>query len=436
MHIRLTPAHGLLIVTLLVGLTLRVASTHWNAFLHGDITDDARAAASLITSGDFLAYPYDPSWSGPFYYDVERIGGKYLDQHPPVWPVLSALAAAAAYGTEIDLFHAFIGGKIVGVFAGIAVLLLAYAVALHVLPRKGALFLTGMLAVSWIMVDYSANGSLYMLQAAFFLLWILIALRSPSWKRALLLGAVTGLAYLENYQSVILVPAAAFLLLTDHLPWRTRISYAVASGAVAAAIVSPWLMRNAVLFGDPLMHQYLNSAYVYDKAGIEPAIIDGIRVYDIGMRETLDILRVSLTVWLPNNLYFFARKLFVLAPVLFLLFPFAFIDYLYDRKRRALMWPILIVLVLHVTLSAAWPIAKFRYFVPLLPLVLLVCLEHAHAVLPRRAAVAVTALSLLAVAALSYMTYAAVETHTYYYDGALTTDREEVFLRQSGYIPT
>jgi hypothetical protein len=129
-----------------------------------------------------------------------------------------------------------------------------------------------------------------------------------------------------------------------------------------------------------------------------------------------------------------------MAPVVFFFFSFAWIDYAFDSKRRTKMLPVIIICVLHILIAAAWPITKFRYFVPLFPLVLYIGFDQIFAVSQsprvRHSIIAVTTVCLITV---SVLTYYAIPTHTYYYDGAITQDPfhargEYNFMVDSGLI--
>ena len=105
------------------------------------------------------------------------------------------------------------------------------------------------------------------------------------------------------------------------------------------------------------------------------------------------------------------------------------------------MLPILLLLTLHILLSAAWPVTKFRYFVPLLPLVFIISLEHLQSFhWSERSKNILLGATFAMILALSFLTYRSVPTHTYYYDGAITTDtfggsEEMRFLEEHHLLP-
>ncbi|MFA5273636.1 MAG: hypothetical protein WC353_05760, partial [Candidatus Peribacter sp.] len=146
--------------------------------------------------------------------------------------------------------------------------------------------------------------------------------------------------------------------------------------------------------------------------------------------------------WLPNNSFYIARKLFILAPLAFIFFSYGLIDQVLSKERRSRLLPVLILFAAHALISAIWPVTKFRYFVPLLPLVFLLSMDAIHGFLKtgRARTIALCFITVL-IALGSALTYLSVPTHTYYYDGAITTDPfsgrgEWNYLRDKGYLPS
>ena len=396
------------IIALLIGILLRVASIQWNSVLiHGDVNIDVSAATSFHETGKLMATNEESSVP--------------LAQHGPVWAILGS-----AYP------DAYVGLRIASLLSGLLVLALLFLLGRKLLRGDGAWILVGWAALSWLLVDYSGNGSLYSFQTALYLLWTLIVLQPGLRWRAVLLGLVSGVTYLLNFQAIILVPASVIVLLIPvgeplgspsaklklRLPERVR--NAITTLIVVIAVASPWLLRNALLFGDPFYHHAINSIYVIQKAGFAHLMDEHLR---IPLGNWLQIAWGSVTVWLPNNLYYAARKLMILAPIAFLFAAYGLIDVLFSKERFRKLWPILLLCALHLLLSAAWPVMKFRYLVPLLPFVFLLSLEQIQEMkAPLRLKHGIIAATFASIILLSFLTYRAIPTHTYYYDGAITQD--------------
>lgn len=412
----------LFVVIMVAALAPRLASLTWNTMIHGDVGMDASAAASFARDGTLLLFDDRIASAVP---DPAPLPpppeGAALAQHGPVWPILGGLFLAAddAVPTIASAYGMLRGLSLV---SGVLLLFLAWHLTRRMLSERDAFWIIAILGASYLLIDYSGNGSFYMLQACLYLLWIFAARELRGILSAAALGVIGGVAYLLNFQSIILLPAGILWFLLQPGPWRMRIGCAAAASAVFVLCVAPWLIRNARVFGDPLWSHAVNSNYLYSKAGMAHLVGERGAVTGESWADRATLLR-AMAAWLPNNLYYVARKLFVLLPVVFLAFPFALIDLPFKRAYARAVLPVLIVLVLHLLLSAAWPVPKFRYFVPMTPLVLLLVAAYVRA-LPwtERRRTLFFGASLLCTAALAVLAFFSTPTHTSYYDGAITTD--------------
>ena len=79
--------------------------------------------------------------------------------------------------------------------------------------------------------------------------------RGPTWPRTLLMGLLSGLAALSKLSGLALIGVGAVALLFRIIERRTSIRQAAVQGlamvAVAGLLVSPWMVRNIRLYGDP-----------------------------------------------------------------------------------------------------------------------------------------------------------------------------------------
>lgn len=336
------------------------------------------------------------------------------------------------------MVETFVSLRILSLLAGMLVLLLSFLIATRLLDRVAGLAVAAWIAASYILIDYAGNGTFYSLQATLYLFWILVSLGPVSFRRTLLLGGLSGIAYLLNFQAIILVPAGISLLLVRGFGGRRMFLHMAVFVGVATLVSLPWIIRNAVLFGDPLASHTANMWYVYAKAGFssEEAVLH------MSFQDRVSIITGIVHTWLPYNLYYAARKLFILAPIAFLFFCYGLIDLLFSPPRLRKALPLLVVVAFHTLLSASWPVWKFRFFVPLLPLVFLLALEELwHLPLARRWRNVCISATFTAIIVLSVLTYRAVPTHTTYYDGALTQDpfhgyEERTYLRKWGVLPS
>ena len=241
-----TPKSRLLLVVLLAavvvaGCALRVASFVWNERLQGDVNLFALTARELL-DGRGLRYPFvwsvspapDPSLTMP------------ADQHPPLFPFTGA-ALAKVLGTR-DTFLAL---KVLCELAGLGVMLLVTTAAWRRGRRVEALVAGGCVAVSPLMVDFSANGSPYMLAAliivsASLVLW---RWRSGSLAPFIAAGVLMGLGYgLHGTMVSVGVAVVLFLALTRPERWLRGLALSLVVAAIGA---SPYLIWNLRQSGNP-----------------------------------------------------------------------------------------------------------------------------------------------------------------------------------------
>ncbi|MDD5041362.1 MAG: glycosyltransferase family 39 protein [Candidatus Peribacteraceae bacterium] len=421
LHMRRTEL-WLLAAILLLGLGLRIFSLSWNTFPHADVDGDATIGARFLqTGGLWDVTPDSTAPRQPSLFARDSREGIPTLQHGPVWILLGSGVSSLWHGnTPIDVYLAL---RILSVLCGTAMIAVLWKLARSLLDRESALVCALWAALSFLLIDYSGNGAFYALQGTLYLTWLLIALHRPSRGRAAALGAVTGVTYLVNYQSIMLLPAAIVL---EFMQRENKKALVLQSGIVlasAALFASPWLIRNFILVGDPFAHHLVNSTYVFSKSGIHETVVDYVYRFPGKWEQLTAIFSMIVTSWLPNNSFYIARKLFVLAPVAFIFFSYGLIGQVLSKGRRNRLLPVLLLFVAHFLISASWPITKFRYFVPLLPLVFLLSLDALNFFVPnRRMRFLWMTLITVSIVCGSALTYFSVPTHTYYYDGAITTD--------------
>jgi hypothetical protein len=79
---------------------------------------------------------------------------------------------------------------------------------------------------------------------------LILLARRPGTERAVWAGAVAGLAVLTRTTILFFLPlAGAWLIFTWSATWRRRALLALAGSMAFLAVLSPWLVRNAALFG-------------------------------------------------------------------------------------------------------------------------------------------------------------------------------------------
>jgi 4-amino-4-deoxy-L-arabinose transferase-like glycosyltransferase len=448
----------LLVVTVL-GAAWRLLSFGYNVWPHGDVVIDAAIAESVAWQGRLLVPFVDVR-----YYPIERFGFGYPpDQHPPLWPLLGAPLVALAGDGYAAL-------KVASLLVGIVCVPMTYLALRRRVGEAPALLASGLVAGSYPMVDFSGNGSLWVLLAALYLVWVW-ALPPPAdwqeglreWRRWAVVGLAMGLGYLTNYPAVVLPIALLVLHLLRHgrgAMQRRALAGPAVSALVMLAVVLPWLLYNAALFGSPIWSQPFQRTLAGGSRQVEYVLVNGEAVKR-NLPATGD-WRASLRERAADfygNVGFVVKQSLVLTPVLGGLFLVGLLLLAPPLPRkgegavgrpegrgpmvgeggrglRVDPLPVAVLAVTHLVLILCWPTTKFRYLVPLLPLTFALgawCLWQVRPDdLRARLAVVVVGLCLFTNA----WTMLSIPSRTYYYDGGLVGDNfgqqgERLFVEET-----
>jgi hypothetical protein len=183
--------------------------------------------------------------------------------HPPVWTV--TLAFFSLLGLRSVLSH-----QLVGVCIGtVGVVLIAFAAreltrgvragaeATRASTATGVGLLAGALAALYPFLFI--NDGLVMSETMVVVVVAACTItgvrfwRAPTFANAALFGLLGGLAPLTRAELLPYLPiVAAIALLRSELPWRERITRYAVCGAVAVAVVAPWVVRNLRAFDEPV----------------------------------------------------------------------------------------------------------------------------------------------------------------------------------------
>jgi 4-amino-4-deoxy-L-arabinose transferase-like glycosyltransferase len=187
------------------------------------------SAANLIAHGHFL------------YRSI--LGGSYpTAEHPPLFPL--ALSVVSVFGGDSLLAHR-VAGCVIGSLTVVAVAALGRRVAG---PRAG--WLAGGLAAVFPPL-VTADG-LVMSEPLFALtvaVALIIALGPPGRRRSALLGATVALSALTRGEGLALLALLAWPVAWRAGRWRD----VLLSTLACLAVLAPWVIRNAVVFGRPLL---------------------------------------------------------------------------------------------------------------------------------------------------------------------------------------
>lgn len=410
----------------LLGALPRAAALAFNLWPHGDVLLDAAIAESLAWRGALLVPLVDVR-----YYPIGEFGFGYPpDQHPPLWPLLGAALVPV-------LGNGYAALKLWSYLCGLAVIPLAYLAFRRALGESGALFVAALVAASFLMIDFSGNGSLWSALAALYLLFACRLAARPLTDRgnAVVLGAIMGAAVLVNYPAVILPVALVLAAALQHgrrLLTASHLASLAVAGLAFLAILTPWLAYNAWLHGNPIWSQPLQRALGGGEKQVEVLIVGG----EVVKQNVPDPGGVGATVRRTfsnfyGNVGFLARQMLVLAPVLngFLLAALVALATLTLRakgtERERTLGPLaapLAILVCHGALALLWPTTKFRYLVPLLPFALGLGAWLLWQIRPPATRTLLAGVSFVMLLGLGAWTWLSVPSHTYYYDGGVVND--------------
>ena len=411
----------LLILLFGAGILFRVGAVYFNLpFLHGRWLY-GNAAQSLAERGDFKIATYDAS-EIPHIYSVREKGGEFLE-HNPLWSILGAGIVL------VSPLNGFEATQALSFLAGIAVLILIYRAGLELGGQGVALLSLGLAVFSYLLIDFSGNGSFYIFQGVLYLLFLLVWWREKSKKDTLLLGVIAGLALLLSHQAVALIFAyVAHLIFVKRPGFKLIFASLVLFLLPAVLIYLPWGLRNYFFIGNffPPADMY----YVWDKLGFARRINGDIITYAPTLATYFELAKKVFTNWLPYNLYFINRQLFFLAPLVYVFALFLAAEVLFFKKWKKLsdggfrkLLPLFLILGFHILISAVWPVTKFRYFVPMLPLVFLAgSYWITDFISNRRLKLLAAGSSFALLILLSIFTYFSTPSRTYFYGGTVTTD--------------
>lgn len=388
----------LVVLAVVLGVVLRFRAVDANQHPHGDVHLDAVTLHSF-QNGLGLTTPIERAAPYRVESPPTTHWGYPADQHPP----LALLLAAALSPLESNSYAALQRASLV---TGLALIALVWLLARRMAPNHAGLA-AAFVASSFALADFSGNGAVYMQHGMLAVLALFpLASRSPG--ATLLSGAALGLAYLTNYQALVLLPAAFLAIgITEGRGAITRsgIARLLGLGVGFALVVLPWWLRNYQLFGEPTYS--VNPYYVKYRLGGVLSLIEGAAAGTEACLLAIDWPAPSAVVGpLVSNLIVNVRFVLSQSPLwLAAALPLAAGAGVALFSRRADETPgdarskALVLFVLsHLAIMLVWPACKFRYFVPLAPLIALLAargledFDHRFAPWLRRGAIAIVLL--------------------------------------------
>ena len=362
------------LLAILFGVMLRVMAFDAHAVPRGDVVLDVGVARSLA-AGEGFGSGFErglPKLVGPGGLAASLPPQDQADQHPPLWPLAGSLLVRMG----LEPFTAL---RVLSLLCGLLVLWLTCRMTDRLtegipgVPDGLPMLAAGFVAVGFLAIDSSGNGSLYAAQAVGVLGLIeLCAAPRPSMVR---IGLVLGALQLLNHQCAVLLPFPLFVLQLGARPSERGLALLVGLGGLAVSLICllPWWFRNAEIFGDPFYS--VNSIYFLYRAGVEAVFELHQGTPTLRFVSDLDpllMLRACLGFVKLNLFYVFTTGL-VVWPVLMCgaaaaLVPFAG-EGLKTSDRRLL--GVVIALAMLGSVAVLWPATKLRYLVALQPLVVI-----------------------------------------------------------------
>jgi len=393
----------------LIALVCRIISFKYNIYPHGDIFQEVLAARSLPLT-KMLTLPY---WASTAY--QQTVGVSELVQitdKPPLWILL---ITAMSVFTKLDTY---VSARLLSLLIGLLVVYQFYKLVAKCSHRVWAILSVMTLAISYLMIDYSGNGSRYMLQTWLLLLLIDSVLFNPLPKNNVRNTILLALLFLNNFQMGALLPLYLLnLILIKGRIWQNITKTIILFGL----IISPWLWYNQTHY-----HTWFYSSnyhYILGKTNYPMETYDQNGLWVIKEPPKIDIVKQfinNLPDFIYHNLIFFTKKIGILLPIIYIIYLFIIFKSKQVIKDRKLML-LLIISVICLFIVSAWPVLKIRYLVTIYPLLLLTSVLVLRYF--KKYASLILATNLLLTGYISISIYYKNPYHTYYYDGVFTEDQ-------------
>ena len=354
--------YGVILGLLLVaGVALRAASFAWNTRLQGDVSLFALTAREYVQH-DRLYYPMKWEYSDQVSY---KTLASPASQHPLLWPFAAGLLGKL-FRTE-DTFSLL---KLLGEVTGIGLLVIVAFVGWRRRLWAATLAAVAFLALSPALVDYSANGSSYILSALLLTLAALLLTQHRPERiiEYVLAGVLCGVAL--QVHSVMLLLPVAFLLswwcADGRFPWKG----VVISALAGLVTLLPWMFWNYHYFGRPF---YSYSIYYFLKqAGLAQTMVSG------NVVTTQRVAGSGISAFVTNYLRsvsataldFAANYVAAVGPFGLILLLAGWIGLF--RNQRRVAFASLLPFLFYVLTVFFWATTRERFVVPIIPLTYLV----------------------------------------------------------------
>jgi hypothetical protein len=345
---------ALLAVT--AGGILRIMSFGWNDRLQGDVNLFALTAREFVHHNR-LYYPMKFEFTDNVEYEAME---SPASQHPPGWPLVAGLVGKA-FQTDSTFYIL----KIVCEIFGALLIIVVACAGMRFGWRNEMLIAVSCISLSPMLVDFSANGSPYILSSSF-LLASMILLRHFRCDQVLhyLLGGLLGGLGMQVHSLMICVPVALVLFGTwqhSRIKWQGVVSFILAM----LLTLAPSMCRNLRHFGEPF-HSY-STYYFLKKVGIAEQGIYGNIISTRAVRPvTYHTTQKYASLIADSTKAFLILYLMEVGPFCVSLGAIGVVALLRKHSWKALM--ALLPFVCYIVIVLLWPSFKYRFLVPVLPI--------------------------------------------------------------------
>lgn len=154
--------------------------------------------------------------------------------------------------------HHIILAQVGNAFLGVGTTWLIYTITCEVGGGRCARILAPLFFAlylpSWIYAEYLAKENLMTPIILWYVLISIKLFKKPSNIGATLIGLSVGLLAIVGSAGLALVPVSLLALLKSNQPASKKITQFVLAGAVALTVVTPWLIRNSMAVGSPVLN--------------------------------------------------------------------------------------------------------------------------------------------------------------------------------------
>jgi len=348
----------LLVAILLSGFVLRVCSFHWNSRLQGDVNLFALTAREFVEHAR-LAYPMKYEFSDHVDY---RVLHSPASEHPLLVPFLAGVVGKL-FRTD-DTFAIL---KIICETFGFLFLTLVAYVGFRKKAIDETLVATAGIALAPMLVDFSANGSVYIL-STFLIASAIFLLCEFRFERVwdyVLVGLLIGVA-LQVHGSLISILFSSILFFS----WKhsqTRYRFLLLSLTVALLVLSPTAIWNYAHF-KTFWYSHDNVLFLRElglaKLGIYGETITTRTIGTISLSATLKTYLAMVFRTASLFLYGYAREI---GPFCLILVWLGLVRLFKQAKDRALVF-LLLPIVHALTIFFLAPMSfRYRFILPVLP---------------------------------------------------------------------